>query len=80
MQKKFQINWTKIKGGCQSGRKAVAHDSKSDLPLVPAGSVKKLQCVAVVAWRMMRTTTYLLVCILECEKKKSRGERGGLGI
>ena len=28
MQKKF-----KIKGGCQSGRKAVTHNSKSDLPL-----------------------------------------------
>ena len=35
MHKKFEINQTKIKGGCQSGRKVVvAHDSKSDLPLV----------------------------------------------
>ena len=33
MQKKFEINHTKIKGGCQSGRKVVPHDSKSDLPL-----------------------------------------------
>ena len=33
MHKKFEINQTKIKGGCQSGRKVVAHDSKSDLPL-----------------------------------------------
>ena len=33
MYKKFQINQTKIKGSCQSGRKVVAHDSKSDLPL-----------------------------------------------
>ena len=33
MQKKFEINRTKIKGGCQSGRKVVTHDSKSDLPL-----------------------------------------------
>ena len=30
----FEINWTKIKVGCQSGRKVVTHDSKSDLPLV----------------------------------------------
>ena len=34
MHKKFEINWTKIKGGCQSGRKVVTHNSKSDLPLV----------------------------------------------
>ena len=27
------VNETKIKGGCQSGRKVVTHDSKSDLPL-----------------------------------------------
>ena len=33
MQKKFEISQIKIKGGCQSGKKVVAHDSKSDLPL-----------------------------------------------
>ena len=33
MHKKFEINQTKIKGGSQSGRKVVAHYSKSDLPL-----------------------------------------------
>ena len=33
MQKKFEINQTKIKGGCQSGRKVVTHNSKSALPL-----------------------------------------------
>ena len=33
MNKKFDINRTKIKGGCQSGRKVVTHNSKSDLPL-----------------------------------------------
>ena len=32
MHKKFDINRTKIKGGCQSGRKVVTHN-KSDLPL-----------------------------------------------
>ena len=30
----FEVNRTKIKGSCQSGRKVVTHDSKSDLPLV----------------------------------------------
>ena len=34
MQKKFETNQTKIKGGCQSGRKVAFHDSKSDLPQV----------------------------------------------
>ena len=33
MHKKFEINRTKIKGGCQSGRKVVTLNSKSDLPL-----------------------------------------------
>ena len=33
MQKKFEINWTKIKGGCQSGRKVVTHNCKSDFSL-----------------------------------------------
>ena len=33
--KKFDINQTKIKGSCQSGRKVVTHNSKSDLPLGP---------------------------------------------
>ena len=33
MLKKLEINWTKIRGGCQSGRKVAPQDSKSDLPL-----------------------------------------------
>ena len=33
MHKKFEINRTKIKGSCQSGKKVVPLDSKSDLPL-----------------------------------------------
>ena len=33
MYKKFEIDRTKFKGGCQSGRKVVLYDSKSDLPL-----------------------------------------------
>ena len=32
IHKKFEINRTKIKGGCQLGRKVVTHNSKSDLP------------------------------------------------
>ena len=33
MKKKFEIHRAKTKGGCQSGRKVVTHNSKSDLPL-----------------------------------------------
>ena len=33
MHRKFEINRTKIKDGCQSGTKVVSHDSKTDLPL-----------------------------------------------
>ena len=33
MHKKFEINQTNIKGSCQSGRKVVTLDSKSDLPV-----------------------------------------------
>ena len=29
----FEVNQINIKGGSQSGRKVVTHDSKSDLPL-----------------------------------------------
>ena len=33
------INRTKIKGGCQLGRKVVTHDSKSDLPLLHTDNI-----------------------------------------
>ena len=33
MHTKFEINWTKIKGGYQSGRKVIPHNFKSNLPL-----------------------------------------------
>ena len=33
MHKKFEINQLKIKVGCQSERKVVTHNSKSNLPL-----------------------------------------------
>ena len=33
MHKKLEINQTKIKDGCQLGRKVVTHNSKRDLPL-----------------------------------------------
>ena len=45
MHKKFELNRTKIKGGCQSGRKVVANDSKNDLPTVKKGkNSEKKKC------------------------------------
>ena len=38
MHKKFEINRTKIKGGCQS----VTHNSKSDLPLIANINANKI--------------------------------------
>ena len=38
LHKNFEINRTKIKGGCQLGSKVVTHNSKSDLPLVDYAS------------------------------------------
>ena len=46
----MEVNQTKIKGGCQSRRKVVLHDSKSDLPLVSmyqSQSNRLLKCVLV---------------------------------
>ena len=43
MHKKFEINQTKIKDGCQSGRKVVTNKSKSDLPLENVGNPKLWQ-------------------------------------
>ena len=34
MQKKFEVNWTKIKRGCQSYTKAAPRESWSDFTLV----------------------------------------------
>ena len=41
MHKKFEINQTKIKGGCLLGRKVVTHNSKSDLPLKLGGFLER---------------------------------------
>ena len=54
MHKKFEINQAKIKGSCQSGRKVVTHNSKSDLPLFPkhfaANVAKNYFCCIVWSW------------------------------
>ena len=37
MHKKFEINGTKIMGGCQSGRKVLTHNSKIYFPFLGRG-------------------------------------------
>ena len=46
----FEANQTKVMGGCQSGRKVVPHDSKSDLPLVVYGSLREFRKVQL-SWK-----------------------------
>ena len=62
MHKKFELNRTKIKGGCQSVRKVVTHNSKSDLPLE---SCLKMQ--------MDTSTGKIVHCTEKNEKKISKG-------
>ena len=40
MHKKFEVNWTKIKGGCQSERKAAEMNSYSKMPLLKMNKCK----------------------------------------
>ena len=56
MHKKFEINRTKIKGGCQSGRKVVTHNYKSDLPLV------HINLIFIQMWSVSKNT-YAFVCV-----------------
>ena len=41
MHKKFEINQTNVKAGCQSGRKVVTHNSNSNLSLVKMEKISK---------------------------------------
>ena len=56
MHMKFEINRTKIKGGCQLGTKVVTHDSKSDLPLCMNNVTYKSCCAGGIKnrFQMMR--------------------------
>ena len=55
MDKKFEINRTKIWGSCQSGRKVVTHDSKSDLSLIEHVNKKIHVC----------TTTFCIILFIQ---------------
>ena len=57
MHKTFETNRTKIKGGRQSGKKVLTHNSKSDLPLVCSIIVKTTILVNLKqnTWRSLKT-------------------------
>ena len=67
MHKKFEMNRTKIKGGCQSRRKVVTHNSKSDLPLVltleykTAGEGKNSETCSIIKISDRRATHLLIL-------------------
>ena len=70
MHKKFEINRTNIKGGCQLGSKVVPQDSKSDLPLVGAKFIEVfvytishhiMKNVGSIQWYLL--PTYIIVWI-----------------
>ena len=66
MYKKFEINRTKIKGGCQLGRKVVTHNSMSDLPLVCRYvlNLEDIRCEKVMRYHIYHTdesTAFFLI-------------------
>ena len=65
MHKKFEINRTKINDGCQSGRKVVPHDTKSDLPLAQLthSLVDSSVCI------YSNLTTFVVNCIADNRDK-----------
>ena len=69
MHRKFEINRTKIKAGCQSGRKMVTHNCKSDLPLPNIFCYFRLWYVIKIVTDekgqnlVLCTGTYLLICV-----------------
>ena len=67
MHKKFEINRTKIKGGCQSGRKVVTNNSKSDFLLAYLAPNSKygqvaLHCGLVVGFLVLSTWAWNIIC------------------
>ena len=81
MHKKFENYRTKIKGSCQSGRKMVTHDSKSDLPqeYVQVHRVRpydgaRSACVAR-ATHMKNSQLGALLVTKKCEKHPSNRQK-----
>ena len=65
MPKNFEINRTKIKGGCQLGRKVVTHNSKSDLPLVIIQNLDVAALAPMISGNSVVTLILSLMCIIK---------------
>ena len=61
----FEVNQTKSKGGCQSGRKVVHQDSKSDLPLVGRGYTESFFLQLLLASSLLEFTLRVKVVLLD---------------
>ena len=67
MQKKFEKNRTKIKGGCQSGRKVVPHNSKSDLPLVERRELSQKTVLSSRSYKFPQHGEYMIISDISCQ-------------
>ena len=65
MYKKFEINRTKIKGGCQSGIKVVTHNSKSDLLLATRHNQKTLKAKRCESFNFGFVDEHCIFCLLD---------------
>ena len=65
VHKKFEINSTKIKVSCQSGRKVVPHDSKSDMPLAYL-AFTELSIAVMVFENVLPVLCKIVVLVLHC--------------
>ena len=54
----FEVNLTKIKGGCQSGRKVVSYNSKSELYLETAPVEGALKNCYILNWCLSHTEIF----------------------
>ena len=70
MHKEFEVNQTKIKGGCQSYRKAATHNSKNDLPLVPLQKSIEVDWYLVTKRSKTQTNNYLFQTDEQAAQKK----------
>ena len=63
MHKKFEINRTKIKGGCQLRRKVVTHNSKSDLLLVKIRkNYQRIKTIKKIEWASILWFSMIIFC------------------
>ena len=77
MHKKFEVNWTKIKGGCQLERKVSQLNSYSKMPLVCYWEINNLKNSMLLRYKQFEKCKSVLKSMLlrnkQPEKCQSRG-------